>query len=125
MVLISNFDIYFELKLINMKKTGLYLGIWRTKIKQIFNILEAGVYPQSIKMSSDEFKRAGDRAKYSFNLEIINGERKKAKTKGHAMNRDLKEILYNSSEIKMILKKGHYKFNMGKAFILKINKLSD
>ncbi len=58
-------------------------------------------------------------------MTISNRQVNSNNTDGTAVARDLAKALENSKKVMSYLESGHYKFNMGKAFILKINKLSD
>ena len=84
--------------------------------------MESEEFPQTITMNKKEFSNVGDRKKYSFNLEFKNGIVSN-NIDGTAVARDLAKALESSKKVMSCLKSGHYKFNMGKAYILKINKL--
>ena len=106
-------------KSISIKNSsGKYIDLWQDqkfKIKEILGNGDKG----SIQMNSEGFENVGKRKNYSFNLEFNNGVVLN-NIGGSAVARDLARVLENNFEIKEILSSGHYKFSMGKDFILHI-----
>lgn len=104
------------------KESNIYVELWERKLPLIIEKLrktDKDSTQQEIEMYEDEF--GGDRDSYSFNLEIKNGTLFN-NIGGSAVARDLHLVLKNSTAAKNILKKGHFKINMGVHFILKILK---
>lgn len=106
-----------------MNGSGKYIELWQKELKSIKKKLIASQQNQSIQLSSDEFNRAGNRQNYAFNLEFKDGVVNN-NIGGSAVARDLANVLEGSSEIREILRKGHFKLNMDKQFCLWINRLA-
>ena len=105
-----------------MKTSKKYIDLWIAKRKEIKNRLKTASGKKLIQLNSDDFRKVGNRKKYSFNLEFRDGIVSN-NIGGSAVARDLAAVLINSLEIKNILKSGHFKIRMDKEFILWIEKL--
>jgi glycine betaine/choline ABC-type transport system substrate-binding protein len=106
-----------------MSSSGKYIDLWNKKRESIKEKLKFSETKQSLQLDASEFAKVGDRQKYSFNLEFLNGSVYN-NTDGSAVARDLAKVLERSSEIRDTLKEGHFKINMDKHFCLWIKKLS-
>lgn len=107
--------------LTNMSSSGKYIDLWSKQRSPIKDKLENASTKQSIQLNPEEFKKVGNRASYSFNLEFENGIVVN-NVDGTAVARDLAKVLENSNDIKEILKEGHYKINMDRRYCLWIQK---
>ncbi len=104
-----------------MRSSEKYVDLWTKQRATITSKLKIAETKQSIQLNSEEFTKVGDRSNYSFNLEFKNGNVSN-NTDGSAVARDLAKILKNSTEIKELLKSGHFKINMDRSFCLFIEK---
>jgi hypothetical protein len=104
-----------------MSTAGKYIDLWTKRREQIKKMLKVSQTKQSLQLSSEEFKRVGNRQSYAFNLEFLNGTVSN-NIGGSAVARDLAKVLENSAEIREILKVGHFKINMDRQFCLWIEK---
>jgi len=104
-----------------MNSSGKYVDLWTRQRMPIKEKLEKATIKQSIQLNSEEFRNVGNRSRYSFNLEFINGIVSN-NIGGSAVARDLAKVLEQTPEIMEILKSGHYKFRMDKEFRLWIEK---
>lgn len=104
-----------------MSSSGKYIDLWTKQRTTIKNKLENALTKQSIQLNPEEFKKVGNRASYSFNLEFNNGVVAN-NVDGTAVARDLAKVLENSTDIKEILKEGHFKINMDRRYCLWIQK---
>lgn len=79
-----------------MKKQYLYEEIWEDALQDILDIIEEGE-GEDLDMSGDEewFRKVGNRKKYSFRLEMVNGETVN-NIEGSAVARDLDRVLTNN-----------------------------
>ena len=107
--------------LTNMSSSGKYFDLWLKQRSIIKDKLENSATKQSIQLNPEEFKKVGNRASYSFNLEFKDGIVAN-NVDGTAVARDLAKVLENSTDIKELLKEGHYKINMDRRFCLWIQK---
>ncbi len=114
-------NIYKSQKSFTMSTTGKYIDLWTKRREQIKKMLKVSQTKQSLQLSSEEFKRVGNRQSYAFNLEFLNGTVSN-NIGGSAVARDLAKVLENSAEIREILKVGHFKINMDRQFCLWIEK---
>ena len=105
-----------------MKSSGKYVDLWIQHRTSITNCLKNASTPQLLLLKSDDFSSTGNRKSYSFNLEFKNGIVSN-NIGGSAVARDLAYVLEKSTDVKVIIKSGHYKINMNNSFQLKITKL--
>jgi len=94
-----------------------YVELWQTNISLIKEKLIVATEKQFIQLNPDDFDKVGNRKKYSFNLEYIDGKVIN-NINGSAVARDLAKVLGSSTEIKSILAKGYFKINMDQKFRL-------
>jgi len=104
-----------------MSSSGKFFDLWLKQRSTIKDKLEIAATKQSIQLNPEEFKKVGNRVSYSFNLEFIDGIVVN-NVDGTAVARDLAKVLENSTDIKELLKEGHYKINMDRRFCLWIQK---
>ena len=104
-----------------MRSSGKYIDLWTKQRSSIKDKLKNAATKQSIQLNPEEFKKVGNRASYSFNLEFENGIVVN-NIDGTAVARDLAKVLENSTDIKELLKEGHYKINMDRKYCLWIQK---
>lgn len=104
-----------------MASSGKYTDLWTKQRTSIKDKLNNVIVKQSIQLNSEDFNKAGNRSDYTFNLEFVNGIVSN-NIGGSAVVRDLAQVLENSSEIKEILKTGHYKINMDRQFCVWIER---
>ena len=106
-----------------MKTSGKYVDLWIQKRDTIrIRLRNVCSSKQSIQLNPSEFKNAGNRKRYAFNLEFIDGVVSN-NIDGSAVARDLAKALESSKDIRDILSTGHYKINMDKHFYLWLEKL--
>ena len=95
---------------------GKYLNLWKQELSIILSTIEKGKGKEQL--SSEIFKQSGNRQKYGFRLDIVNGI---VPTKsGTAVARDLKEVLDSSALFKKIAQDKKITIRMGKDFCLNI-----
>ncbi len=99
-----------------------YILLWQTYIPQILRMLSESNKPQSIQLNKDEFSVFGNRKSYSFNLEYKNGFVNN-NIDGSAVARDLDKVISKSEAIRSILKKGEYKINLDRYFVLHVQRI--
>ena len=108
-----------------MTQINLYYPLWK-KYLPVFAIQlkKALTEEQEIGFTKSDLHSLGNRNKadYSFSLEIENGKVKN-NISGSAVARDLFDVLSSSPKIKELLQENHFKFSLGKAYILKISSL--
>lgn len=108
------------------KESNLYEQLWKSYILPIsFQMKKARGNFSTFKTEKHRFEAIGDRknAGYQFNLEIEKGKVIND-IGGSSVARDLYAVLSSDINTKNLLKSGHYKFNMGNDFILKIHSFS-
>lgn len=108
-----------------MKDSNLYFPLWRKYLPVIVMKLKNSTTGlQSIQLYKSEFETLGNRpvSDYTFNLEIRNG-RVTSDISGTAVARDLYEILISNPDSKKIIASGHFKFGIGKNYVLNISSL--
>lgn len=111
-----------EIRLFVKKSKGKYVNLWKNKLALFQQKIEIGSKKQNIQIAAKEFTNVGNRKSYSFNLEFIDGIVDN-NIGGSAVARDLASVINESSTIKRLIKKGHYKINMDKDFCLWIQKI--
>ncbi|WP_461640545.1 hypothetical protein [Labilibaculum euxinus] len=104
-----------------MRPSGIYIDLWTRKRGLILDNLKLATTKQFFKLTNEEFEAVGNRKKYSFNLELRNGNVSN-NISDSAVARDLARILQDSSDIYEILLTGHYKINLDKDFYLWIER---
>ena len=104
-----------------MKKQYLYEEIWEDALQDILDIIEEGE-GEDLDMSGDEewFRKVGNRKKYSFRLEMVNGETVN-NIEGSAVARDLDRVLTNNRRFLELSKGCIIILRMGANFILRID----
>lgn len=103
-------------------QTNLYYPLWkRYEAVLAIQLKKALTTEQEINFTKSDFHSLGNRNKsdYSFSLELENGKVKN-NISGSAVARDLYDILINNPKIKELLQGNHFKFSLGKAYVLKI-----
>lgn len=105
-----------------MSNSQFYYDFWKEQLPSIKKFLESDENYHYIYFSSDDFDSLGNRVKYSFNLEYINGINSN-NINGSAVARDLDTAINRDKEICNLIKVGHFKFNMSTNFIFKMHKL--
>lgn len=100
---------------------GLYIDMWVKQKESIKIRLADSSVKQFIQLNSVDFESAGNRKRYSFNLQYENGKVAN-NIGGSAVARDLNKVLTSDNDIKILLKVGRYKINLNKAFCLWIQK---
>lgn len=94
---------------------GKYLSIWEKELDFILSAIEKK--KGSKQLNEKEFQQSGDRQRYGFRLDIINGSVSKA---GSAVARDLIEVLDRSTSFKRITNEKNILIQMGKDFQLNV-----
>lgn len=104
-----------------MKKQHLYEEIWEDALQDILDVIEEGESTGYVDMSGDEdwFKEVGDRSKYGFRLDLVNGEPIN-NIEGSAVARDLNRVLAQSVRFKKLSNGCRIVLRMGADFMLRI-----
>lgn len=104
-----------------MKKQHLYEEIWEDALQDILDVIEEGESTGYVDMSGDEdwFKEVGDRSKYGFRLDLVNGEPIN-NIEGSAVARDLYRVLAQSVKFKKLSNGCRIVLRMGADFMLRI-----
>lgn len=99
-------------------KSGKYIQIWKNYLPTIISAIKCA--PSTIKLERSLFESAGDREKsgYSFRLDIHNGII--PEKSGTAVARDLKKILDESTEFKLLSKEKYIVIRLSKNFELEV-----
>lgn len=109
-----------------MREVHLYVNLWKKYLPVIRILLKkSATEEQQLGLNRSEFEATGsrDKAGYFFNLELSNLKGAND-ISGSAVARDLKDVLIQSSNIKEILRGGHYKLNLDSSFTLHIRKIA-
>ncbi|WP_165953179.1 hypothetical protein [Pedobacter changchengzhani] len=105
-----------------MSQINLYYPLWKRYLPVFaIQLKKALSEEQEINFTKSDFHNLGNRNKsdYSFSLEIENGKVKN-NISGSAVARDLYDLLISDAKTKELLQGNHFKFSLGKAYILKI-----
>ncbi|MBI3232813.1 MAG: hypothetical protein HYZ42_02030 [Bacteroidetes bacterium] len=103
---------------------NIYYPLWEKQMPIIaLQIKNAKNGEKVIQLQKHEFESMGNRklSNYTFSLDIVNNRIVKNTMKGNAVAKDLFDKLMQNESVKENLLNKHYKINMGKDFILKIN----
>jgi hypothetical protein len=110
-----------------MTQINLYYPLWKRYLPVFaIQIKKAITEEQEISFTKSDLHSLGNRNKadYSFSLELENGKVKN-NISASAVARDLYDVLLSSPKIKELLQDNHFKFSLGKAYVLKITSLKE
>lgn len=105
-----------------MTQVNLYYPLWKRYLPVFaIQLKKAITEEQEINFTKSDLHSLGNRNKadYGFSLEIENGKVKN-NISGSAVARDLYDVLMSDAKVKELLQGKHFKFSLGKAYILKI-----
>ena len=97
-------------------RSHLYVDLWENYVFAINSVIKNG--GGSIQLSSLDFEQRGNREKYSFRLDIVNGNI--PVKKGSAVARDLKMVLDESPAFREHAKGKQIIIRLDSQFVLRI-----
>lgn len=106
-----------------MTNPQLYQDFWKKQLPQIKSFFESDSYFQSIQLSENDFLAMGERMKYSFNLEYLNGSIYHNQDIS-AIARGLDTAINENKEMRDLIDTGHFNFKLTSKFVFKMSKLS-
>ena len=107
------------------QEQGKYVYVWKKYFPVIRLLLKRiDKEAQTLKIDKQDLEAVGvrDKAGHSFNLEIRNGKAAKEKT-ANPIARDLMSAIKENTELYTWFKSQNIKINMGKDFVVHIQKL--
>ena len=98
-------------------KKQLYVPIWKKTLPDMLDMLELFPAHSSIQLNEDDFKAVGNRDRYGFRLELLNGKIAN-NIDGSAVPRDLFDTILNNSTACQFLTSKHVIIHMNRNFTL-------